>query len=449
MNQVKDLKIKGVDQAIKDIAKKMDMNNELRRISAKNHTNPDIEQSRAIKPYLTKAGAAEEKAKLVKSIRDSLVKSTSAANAASAASEANFFAKLAEWWNKGRSGTEATRNWMGSGGLWADDASKMAHTTKAFKEGTTSAATLRPWKAFLDMDILKTGPTPAVRQAFERTLGPILRFLKKANIYFLALETMTISGSTPLSQRLGQPQANIDSYKIQQSNAFTTEADYLRLQKLIDAQQLILDKMPDKETAELANSALAHADDGPGNSLGINLHNPESITNTSLGIAADASATAKQGIRQLVTSGEINTRSLAASFAGSVAGKATDDAVDAIWGWGMSFFAKGGIAPGGFRAFANGGTVKQPTLGLIGEGKYNEAVVPLPDGKSIPVTGSTGSTENNITVNVTVDSAGNAKTDSKSGMDGDKAKALGYMVSQAVQQELVEQKRPGGLLSQY
>ena len=58
-------------------------------------------------------------------------------------------------------------------------------------------------------------------------------------------------------------------------------------------------------------------------------------------------------------------------------------------------------------------------------------------------------TGNNITVNVTVDSAGNAKTDSKSGMDGDKAKALGYMVSQAVQQELVEQKRPGGLLSQY
>jgi len=449
MNQVKDLKIKGVDQAIKDIAKKMDMNNELRRISAKNHTNPDIEQSRAIKPYLTKAGAAEEKAKLVKSIRDSLVKSTSAANAASAASEANFFAKLAEWWNKGRSGTESTRNWMGSGGLIADDASKMAHTTKAFKEGTTSAATLRPWKAFLDMDILKTGPTPAVRQAFERTLGPILRFLEKANPYFLALETMTISGSTPSSQKLGQPQANIDSYKIQQSNAFTTEAEHLMLQKLIDAQQLILDKMPDKETAELANSALAHADDGPGNSLGINLHNPESLTNTSLGIAADASATAKQGIRQLVTSGEINTRSLAASFAGSVAGKATDKAVDAIWGWGMSFFAKGGIAPGGFRAFANGGTVKQPTLGLIGEGKYNEAVVPLPDGKSIPVTGSTGSTENNITVNVTVDSAGNAKTDSKSGMDGDKAKALGYMVSQAVQQELVEQKRPGGLLSQY
>jgi len=48
-------------------------------------------------------------------------------------------------------------------------------------------------------------------------------------------------------------------------------------------------------------------------------------------------------------------------------------------------FANGGIAKGGFRAFANGGVVGGPTLGLMGEGKYNEAVVPLPDGRSIPV----------------------------------------------------------------
>lgn len=35
--------------------------------------------------------------------------------------------------------------------------------------------------------------------------------------------------------------------------------------------------------------------------------------------------------------------------------------------------------------FANGGLVTKPTLGLVGEGKYNEAIVPLPDGRSIPV----------------------------------------------------------------
>lgn len=48
-------------------------------------------------------------------------------------------------------------------------------------------------------------------------------------------------------------------------------------------------------------------------------------------------------------------------------------------------FANGGVVRGGFRAFANGGVVGGPTLGLMGEGKYNEAIVPLPDGKSIPV----------------------------------------------------------------
>jgi hypothetical protein len=51
-------------------------------------------------------------------------------------------------------------------------------------------------------------------------------------------------------------------------------------------------------------------------------------------------------------------------------------------------FANGGIAHGGFipfRAFANGGAVSGPTLGLVGEGRYNEAIVPLPDGRSIPV----------------------------------------------------------------
>ena len=47
--------------------------------------------------------------------------------------------------------------------------------------------------------------------------------------------------------------------------------------------------------------------------------------------------------------------------------------------------ANGAVWKGGFQAFANGGLVQGPTLGLVGEGKYNEAIVPLPDGRSIPV----------------------------------------------------------------
>ena len=139
----------------------------------------------------------------------------------------------------------------------------------------------------------------------------------------------------------------------------------------------------------------------------------------------------------------LNAKSLLGNAMTSAASNMMSGAIMSMFG-----FANGGVVKGGFRAFANGGTVSQPTLGLVGEGKYNEAVVPLPDGKSIPVIGSTGG-DNNVTVNVTVDSNGNAKSETQSGMDGDQAKQLGYMISQAVQSELVEQQRPGGLLSQY
>ena len=105
-------------------------------------------------------------------------------------------------------------------------------------------------------------------------------------------------------------------------------------------------------------------------------------------------------------------------------------------------FAKGGVVPGGFRAFANGGIANRATLGMVGEGRYNEAVVPLPDGKSIPVKGA----GNNVTVNVAIDSNGQAKATESTGSG---AKELGYMISQAVQSELVDQQRPGGLLSSY
>jgi hypothetical protein len=54
-------------------------------------------------------------------------------------------------------------------------------------------------------------------------------------------------------------------------------------------------------------------------------------------------------------------------------------------------FATGGVVEGlgrmtPVRGYATGGPiVNEPHVALIGEGQYNEAVVPLPDGRSIPV----------------------------------------------------------------
>jgi tape measure domain-containing protein len=107
-------------------------------------------------------------------------------------------------------------------------------------------------------------------------------------------------------------------------------------------------------------------------------------------------------------------------------------------------YANGGIAPGGFTAFANGGMVTGPTMGLVGEGRYNEAIVPLPDGKSIPVDlgGATGS---QITSNIVVNVSSDGKT-SSSGSGSDSA-GLGRKLEGAVKQVIVDELRPGGLLS--
>lgn len=113
------------------------------------------------------------------------------------------------------------------------------------------------------------------------------------------------------------------------------------------------------------------------------------------------------------------------------------------------FFANGGIAKGGFRsaAYAKGGIATQPTVGLVGEGRHNEAIVPLPDGKSIPVSMNGMGQQNNVTVNVSIDNDGQASRTEQS--DGTQGADLGKVIAAAVQQELMNQRRNGGILSPF
>jgi hypothetical protein len=97
-----------------------------------------------------------------------------------------------------------------------------------------------------------------------------------------------------------------------------------------------------------------------------------------IGILASSAMTIMGGIQQINKGGTKNTLAGIGSILMGVG--------SGIGGFlNMGKAANGAVWQGGFRAFANGGTVQGPTLGLIGEGKYNEAIVPLPDGKSIPV----------------------------------------------------------------
>ena len=72
----------------------------------------------------------------------------------------------------------------------------------------------------------------------------------------------------------------------------------------------------------------------------------------------------------------------------------------------LTAFANGGAIEGGLgrfmpvKGYATGGPiVNKPHVALIGEGKHNEAVVPLPDGRSIPVD-MQGSAETAVSINI-------------------------------------------------
>jgi lambda family phage tail tape measure protein len=117
-------------------------------------------------------------------------------------------------------------------------------------------------------------------------------------------------------------------------------------------------------------------------------------------------------------------------------------------------FANGGVfAQNGIQPFAKGGIVNSPTLfkfakggamstGLMGEAGP-EAIMPLrrgSDGKLGVMSTGGGGGVTNVTVNV--DASG-----TKTQGDSPKSEQLGRAVSQAVQDELLRQKRPGGLLA--
>ena len=115
-------------------------------------------------------------------------------------------------------------------------------------------------------------------------------------------------------------------------------------------------------------------------------------------------------------------------------------------------FAQGGIMPvkglagGGYASssrmrFGTGGIATRPTY-MVGEGKHNEAVVPLPDGRTIPVTmegGMGGNITNNVSIQI--DDSGNAFT------DVDSSSRLAESIQAAITDTIIKEQAYGGLLS--
>ena len=106
--------------------------------------------------------------------------------------------------------------------------------------------------------------------------------------------------------------------------------------------------------------------------------------------------------------------------------------------------AKSGRIP----RYARGGVVSGPESGFPAVLHGDEAVVPLPDGRSIPVMmKGGGAQQNNVGITVNIDNNGAAKTSSES--DSQEAARLGDRLADLVQEELLNQKRNGGILSPY
>ena len=114
-----------------------------------------------------------------------------------------------------------------------------------------------------------------------------------------------------------------------------------------------------------------------------------------------------------------------------------------------AYARNGGVFSEGAKVqgYSAGGVASGSTSGYPAVLHGTEAVVPLPNGNSIPVEmkgAGSGTTNNNITVNVASD--GQTTTQGGKGMDMDK---MGAAVAAAVQKELQNQKRSGGILNPY
>ncbi len=168
----------------------------------------------------------------------------------------------------------------------------------------------------------------------------------------------------------------------------------------------------------------------------------ESITSRAFNGMTDA-------LTQFVMTGKLDFKSLANSIISDLIRIQIQRAITiplANAMMGLFGFANGGVMSGSgpmaLRTYASGGIANSPQLALFGEGSRPEAYVPLPDGRSIPVTMSGDASAGDVfNISVSVSDAGaSSRGDDPGGRD------LGRAIASAVRQELLAQKRAGGLL---
>lgn len=136
-----------------------------------------------------------------------------------------------------------------------------------------------------------------------------------------------------------------------------------------------------------------------------------------------------------------------AGMIGSLNPFGTEAAVRASIAANPAIFANGGIMTSGgslpLNKYAGGGIANSPQMAVFGEGDMAEAYVPLPDGRSIPVTmRGGGGVINNI--DISIDMGGSTQVSG----DGGQAAGLARLMAATAKSVIANEMRPGGILSQ-
>ncbi|WP_417640980.1 tape measure protein [Klebsiella pneumoniae] len=114
-------------------------------------------------------------------------------------------------------------------------------------------------------------------------------------------------------------------------------------------------------------------------------------------------------------------------------------------------FGKEGVVP--LRTYQKGGIATSPQLAMFGEGSMNEAYVPLPDGRTIPVTlsaesagKSTGNAVSPVSIQINVTKDGRT-SESSSGSESNLWNGAARQIKSIVLETIAEEKRSGGSLN--